>query len=327
MQTEDLESLRCFPGDTRPAEWMTIPRFAATEGRRLLAERRKPTDVESWRADSIKLRTTLVDRVLGGYPKGPKGVLEEPGAGGQPRVISYQPEPGIWLTANTFSGPKAEPGSLAIVLDFDGARQAAQSDIARSLQDDGWKVMTVDLRATGALAWPRDKVGAAPDHNTAQWGLWIGRPLLGQWSLDVSRLLDAVNILDGKLPGRIAVVGRGPAGIVALTAAAADVRITHVAAVHSLASYVSDTPYKNQRLGLMAPGMLRETGDIAHLAALCLPRRVVIAGGVLGNGTALTTDELRRAFDYTAEVDALLRSRALRLLDAADVRSVAEALR
>ena len=48
----------------------------------------------------------------------------------------------------------------------------------------------------------------------------------------------------------------------------------------SLASYVTDAPYKSQRLGLMAPGILREVGDIAHLAALCLPRRVVIAGGV-----------------------------------------------
>ena len=49
-----------------------------------------------------------------------------------------------------------------------------------------------DLRATGALAWPRDKIGGAPDHNTAQWGLWIGRPLLGQWALDVRRLLEFV---------------------------------------------------------------------------------------------------------------------------------------
>src|SRR6185369_591006 len=143
----------------------------------------------------------------------------------------------------------------------------------KSLEDDGWSVLTMDLRATGALAWPSDKIGAAPDHNTAQCGLWIGRPLLGQWALDARRLLDAVKQLDGKLPDRIAVVGQGPAGIVALTAAALDSRITHVVALDSLASYVTDTPYKNQRLGLMAPGILREVGDVAHLAALCLPRR------------------------------------------------------
>ena len=29
MKTEDPEALRCFPGDTRPAGWVTIPKFAA----------------------------------------------------------------------------------------------------------------------------------------------------------------------------------------------------------------------------------------------------------------------------------------------------------
>src|SRR5205085_1626329 len=145
-------------------------------------------------------------------------------------------------------GLLGKQGSLAIVLDLDGEEKAAQSKMAKALQQDGWDVRTVDLRATGALAWPSDKIGGAPDHNTAQWGLWIGRPLLGQWTLDVRRVLDAVQKVDGKLPGRIAVVGQGPAGIVALSAAAVDARITHVVAMDSLASYVTDAPYKNQRL-------------------------------------------------------------------------------
>src|SRR5205823_8988906 len=105
---------------------------------------------------------------------------------------------------------------LAIVLEFDGAEKAAQSRLAKALQENGWSVLTMDLRATGALAWPADKIGGAPDHNTAQWGLWIGRPLLGQWILDVRRALDAVQKVDGVLPDRIAVVGQGAAGIVAL---------------------------------------------------------------------------------------------------------------
>ena len=42
--------------------------------------------------------------------------------------------------------------------------------------------------------------------------------------------------VDGKLPERIAVVGQGSAGTVALAAAAVDPRITHVVAVDSLAA-------------------------------------------------------------------------------------------
>ena len=145
---------------------------------------------------------------------------------GNPLVMTYQPERGIELKATTLAGRNARNGALAVVLDLDGAEKAAESGLAKSLQQDGWKVMTVDLRATGELAAPDDKIRGVPDHNTAQWGLWIGRPLLGQWTVDLRRLLDAVQIVDGKLPERIAVVGHGPAGIVALTAAAADSRIT-----------------------------------------------------------------------------------------------------
>jgi hypothetical protein len=186
----------------------------------------------------------------------------------------------------------------------------------------------VDLRATGALAWPGDKIGAAPDHNTAQWGLWIGRPLLGQWAVDVRRLLDAVQKLEGKLPDRVALIGHGPAGTVALTAAAVDSRITHVVALDSLASYVTDAPYKNQRLGVIVPGMLRDVGDIAHLAALCLPRRVIFAGGVLGDGTKLSAEDLRKRLAPAAQVADLLKAdSSLQLMASDNIDLVVKALR
>ena len=37
----------------------------------------------------------------------------------------------------------------------------------------------------------------------------------------------------------------------------------------------------------MAPGIVRDVGDVADLAALIAPRRVVIAGGVGGDGKPL----------------------------------------
>lgn len=325
MKTEDPEGLRCYPGDTRPAEWMTIPKFAAAEGKRLLAARKIPKDADEWRAESARMRRTLLEKVLGGDPK---GAIEEPVAEGKPATISFQSEPGIRLKATPRSGLMAMEAPLAIVLDLEGEQKAAESKIGKGLQEAGWNVRTMDLRATGALAWPGDRIGGAPDHRTAQWGLWLGRPLLGQWTLDVRRLLDAVQRVHGKLPDRIAVVGQGPAGIVALTAAAVDSRITHVVALDSLASYVTDAPYKNQRMGLMAPGMLREVGDIAHLAALCLPRRVVFAGGVLGDGTKLSAEELRKTFEPAAQVGRLLKADgALQPMGSDDTDRILKALR
>src|SRR5262249_36143908 len=153
-----------------------------------------------------------------------------------------------------------------------------------------WSVVTLELRATGKQALPNERVGRAPDHNSAEWGLWVGRPLLGQWTFDVRRFVDFFEQAHRRLPPEVAVIGEGPAGLVALCAAATDTRITKVAAVNTLASYVTEEPYVGQRLGVMAPGMLRDVGDVAHIAALVAPRRVVIAGGVAGNGKPLTAE-------------------------------------
>src|SRR5262249_59818211 len=63
LKAEDPEALRCFPGDTRPAGWVTIPKFAAREGRRLLAIRR-PIDAQAW-SDAAKERRLALAKSLG----------------------------------------------------------------------------------------------------------------------------------------------------------------------------------------------------------------------------------------------------------------------
>ena len=97
-------------------------------------------------------------------------------------------------------------------------------------------------------------------------------------------------------------VGNGTAGPVALCMAALDEWITHAVTINSLASYVTDEPYRNQRLGLMVPGILRDVGDIPHIAALIAPRKVTIVGGVTGGGQAIHGDDLIKQFRATQEV-------------------------
>ncbi len=318
FKTEDPEEIRCFPNDSRPSDWMTIPRFAAAEGRKLLAGRKAPASAEAWRAEAKERRRAL-ERVLGGFPERTP-ILEWEA---MQRSVTFEPEPGLTLTAHREQGLGDD---LAILLDLDGEEKIADSPLAKELRRAGWSTLTLDLRATGKLARPGDAVGKAPDHNTAEWSLWIGRPLLGQWTWDVRRLLDALTVADRKLPKQVAVLGRGPAGLVALCAAAVDPRITQVATIDTLASYVTDVPYQGQRLGILAPGILREVGDVAHLAALAAPRRVVIAGGVSGGGMALTAEQRRETFGFAAAVwQRLDAAEALRLIDSGD--AVVQALK
>src|SRR5262249_13992150 len=142
------------------------------------------------------------------------------------------PEPGIRLEgARVFSLPKSP---IVIHLNLLGRteeqhfRYPDEKEFILTAREAGWETMHMDLRATGYLAPAPDRVGRAPDHNSAEWGLWIGRPLLGQWVYDVRRMIDT---LPGAGNRDFILIGEGPAGLVALCAAATDRRITKVAAV------------------------------------------------------------------------------------------------
>jgi dienelactone hydrolase len=288
--TEKPEDLRCYPGDTRPKDWLTIPKFAAGEGKKLLAA--KP---DAW--DAALVRTKLVEQVLGGFPDVKAASKWKEGF---EDITMYDlfPESGLKTDMMVRFDPKAKRGDrpVAVFLTMEGDRMK-RWELEKAAVLAGWTTITYTLRATGDFAPKTDKVGRAPDHNTAEWGLWAGRPLLGQWTFEVRQ---ALNLWIGEgaenQKADVLVIGEGPAGLVALCAAATDGRVTKVAAVNTLASFVSDEPYVNQRLGVMAPGILRDVGDVAHLAALCSPKQVLIAGGVSGVGKPLTAEQLKEMY-------------------------------
>lgn len=308
IKTEEPESLRCFPGDSRPNDYMTIPRFAAVEARKLLENRKTPDDAGLWKTDRDRVRTSL-ESALGGTPKSvPLNLKVEAAADGKSQRLSFDSESGITLDLRLDANKL--PTQVAVLIDVDqGSEKTFAGDIAKQLRGKGWTIAVPELRATGRFALPSDKIGHAPDHNTAEWSLWIGRPLLGQWTVDVRRTLDALTEHNGgSLPKHVSVIGIGSAGVVSLCAAALDERITHAGAINALSSYVTAEPYRNQRLGLMAPGILRDVGDIAQIAALIAPRPLTITGGVRGNGQEILGDDLSREFGFTRKVFTLLNA-------------------
>lgn len=299
IKTEAVETLRCFPGDSRPDTFITIPKFAAAEARNILARRPIPNHGQQWAADEMLMRESL-PRVLGGFPKRTplEAKITETDLGSE---IAYSPEPGIRITA-LHQPVDSKTRKLAVLLDLDQGRKAATGPLGKELIQSGWDLTTVDLRATGSTAQKGDVIGRAPDHNTAEWSMWVGRPLLGQWVWDVRRLLDALYEHAGGVPKETAVIGVGPASLVALSVAALDSRITRAATVGGLATYVTDAPYEKQRLGIMVPGILRDIGDIPQLAALVAPRRLIITGGVDGVGNKLTQDQMMANYAWTKSI-------------------------
>jgi dienelactone hydrolase len=328
MDMEEPETLRCFPGESRADDWMTIPKFAAREGRKLSRAIRVPTSAATWREIADSLKGRLDQDVLRGTETKPR----PPGKSAFPKrptfdvppaeTFAFKAEPGIRLTATQTVGKAPQRAGTVIVLSLEGEAKPAANEMAMAVHQSGRTVVSLSLRATGAHAYPRDKIGRAPDHNTAEWSLWLGRPLLGQWVLDLRAALNAIEA-DAGLPRELTVVGVGPAGVVALCASALDSRIQQVVTVGSLASYVSDAPYENQRLGIMAPGIVRYVGDIQHLAALIAPRKLVIVGGVNGAGQTLGEAALKQQFDFTQRVysleQAAIQLTVLPSIDVADI--------
>lgn len=295
FKTEDPEALRCYPGTTRPDNFMTLPKFAAKEAKQLLA-----ADMRS----AVEKRKALA-KVLGDDLK-PAGVdLIIPGDG----ILRNITLPDTAIRVRVEANHRTSDKPLLILLSYSTEKQ----ELFDALKATNMTVARLDLRTTGNTIVARDSIGRAPDHNSAEWSLWLGRPLLGQWTHDVKRLLDYLEVKkdpkEKKLPNEVIVIGEGPAGLVALCAAATDNRITKVAAVGSLASFVTDEPYVGQRLGVMAPGILRDVGDVAHIAALATPKRVVIAGGVSGGGKALTEAQLREVYKPATVAWELLKAK------------------
>jgi dienelactone hydrolase len=306
-EVEKPEDLSCFADQPRPKTFLFPPSFAAHEAERVLkkAHPRTPDHKEEWEAVAVHMRDRLRKDVLGEFPKLPKpeaapGAAEAKSKNTTPLILypeselpvpfllKFRTKPDPWLPA-------------CLVLHLDGKTEALKQPLTQTLFDNRWAIVVPDLRGTGETKPMSAAIADAPDHNIAEHGLWLGRPLLGQWLFDVLALVDWMAAQPTLERDRFAVVGFGPAGVIALCAAGIfEDRINSVAAVDSLTSYVTDQAYApGTPMGLLAPGMLK-VGDIPHLAALSAPRKLIIAGGMSPQGKKLTDKELKEVYAYTS---------------------------
>ncbi len=301
MNLEPPETLRCFPGKTRPDNWVTIPEFAYRQGKKIVDQMAVPATKKEWRSIAAIRRKSLNDVLGATKPLKQLNISTNNKSKTETEeVITFETEPGIVLSMRRFRSQTPGKRESVVLLNLEQQIPPAMDQLKEKLLESGFNVVIPTLRATGNLAWKRDKIGRAPDHNTAEWSLWLGRPLLGQWVLDVRTVL---SVLESKTAAdeKITLVGYGSAGVVAICAAGVDARVRSVVTVGSLSSYLTESPYENQRLGIIAPGILRDAGDIPHLAALVAPRRLVITAGIDGQGKPLSTIKLQKQFEQTSK--------------------------
>jgi dienelactone hydrolase len=314
-EVEKPEDLSCFADQPRPKTFLFPPSFAAREAERVLkkAHPRTPDHKEEWEAVATHLRTQLAAKVLGANPEPPKPKITQgtpdtkDGMTTTPVVLYPEADLPVPFLVQYKSRP--DPRNPAcLLLHLEGKAEALKQPLAARILERGWSIVAPDLRATGETKPANAGIAGAPDHNVAEHGLWLGRPLLGQWlQYDIPSLLDWIADQTTLDKERLAIVGFGHAGVVALLAAGLfDHRVAALATVDSLVSYVTDQAYATGTpMGLLAPGILK-LGDIPHLAALSAPRKLVIAGGVSPQGKKLTEKELKEAYGYTSAMYKIL---------------------
>ncbi len=343
VHLEAIDSLRCYPdARSRPRTIVTIPEFAHDEGMKRLARLPKaPDHKEHWNAEAQRLRSELERGVLGGFPR--RGSLAVKSVGGH-ESPSYRitTEGGIESTGDAIvpAGTRGRKGTVVIAMPASRIQPTSSrslTELARPWHDSGFATLTVaDSRCT-----PRDVTNVAPvagvaDHNPAEWGLWVNRPLLGQWTWDLIRWLDfldeqAGNVADGGKgawkPARpYVLLGLGAMSVPALLAGGLDRRVRSVVCEGCLVSYVGvdRKPWSGHPMGLMAPNIL-ELGDISHFAALLAPRPFVLSSAVEPDGQPADLARIRQAFGFTERIYRLLGAGdRLKLGERADMRVFVE---
>ncbi|MEE3373164.1 MAG: alpha/beta hydrolase family protein [Planctomycetota bacterium] len=293
LQTEDPQALRCWPERARPRTFVTLPQFAGRLARNITMRNQPPVDISHWETERLWRREGFGRVFAESTPLPETTVSGAPVEAGKHQVVS---EPGISVAFERRL-PSGVPRKRLLLLDLDrdagGTSSLIETALAQRIE-----VVTVNLRATLQSAPPEDRIGQAVDHNSAQWGLWVGRPLLTQWVRDVRSVL---NVLPQDQLA-VGLAGVGSAGMVALCSAVADRRIGEVVLLDSPLTMVTDDPLPEGRVGILVPGMLGKIGDVPQLIALCSPRRILVAGGRSGAGTALAPPAQEALTAYPRQV-------------------------
>ncbi len=303
---EKPEDLACYPDpNNRPKGFLTPPLFAGKVGRELVAKSDKlaPTHPEMWEATANGMRDAL-KAALGELPVAGKltpgvairGATSSTGDGS----IAVERDFQVPCTFNYALVREYKSGSLLLSTGEESGPEL-KVPLAKLFPKSSYR-LTVQLRGTGSQQFKGGAIAGAPDHHVAEHSIWIGRPLLSQWTVDALASLKALRTEVGDQKPLV-LVGTGATAAVAICAAGLsnDPHLVTVL-VDPLTTWVTDTPYApGTSMSILAPGILK-VGDIPHLAGLIAPKRLVIAGGVSPQGKKLSQKELEEAFHFTKQV-------------------------
>jgi pimeloyl-ACP methyl ester carboxylesterase len=225
------------------------------------------------------------------------GVIQRDGY--QIEKIALLTAPGITVPALVFL-PEGGPARKPAVLYVDGAGKGAQSgeggDI-EALARSGHVVLAPDPRGIGESAPTSASGGYRPVWQMLQRALLVDRTIVG---LQVEDLLAVFEYLAGRDdvdPDRVAVLGRGAGGILALSLAALEPGVEKVALEETVLSYMEivRARYHEDLVASFVPGVLKDF-DLPDLAAAIAPRPLWLVDPVTPTHALVSVERARAEY-------------------------------
>jgi len=236
--------------------------------------------------------------------------------------LLLETEPGISVPTRVIHRKGLEGKSPAVVYLRDRAGEGDRPALFVSLAEQGQVVAVADVRGFGETWAPRDVREETPDYfhprdgkdaDLAYAAFFLGRPLLGMRVLDALGVVRYLRTRSDVDPKRVAVVGRGWAGLAALFAASFDSDISSVAVEAIPVSYgaLAQSELYQQPAFFLLPGVLQDF-DLPEVFAALAPRPLLVLNPEDPLTRKMIEQEARAAFEpVRASYDAAKASPAL----------------
>ncbi len=216
-------------------------------------------------------------------------------------LLEVPSDPSVWLPAFLLTGEKT-PASKPVLLVLDDRehdRLWFSPEVDQILAEDTPVICSAEIRGVGALT-PEFSPGAADyevwhqqEENYAWGSLALGKPLVGQRVTDILALVSALRAYPATSDRGIYVAALGALTVPALFAGALEPNIKGLYLARGLVSFqnlaqieVPQYPFANY-----LPGVLNHT-DLPELAASIAPRKIVLAGTIDAEGSAIEANTL-----------------------------------
>lgn len=224
-------------------------------------------------------------------------------------VLEIPSDPAVWLPAFLLIGDKTPPTKpVLLVLDeTEHDRLWFAPEVDQILAEDTPVICTAEVRGVGALI-PEFGRGAADyenwhqhEENYAWSSLALGKPLVAQRVTDILALVTALHAHPVSAGRQVYVAALGKLTVPALFAAVLEPEIKGLYLVRSLASFQSlvQTEVPNYPFANYVPGLLNHT-DLPELAAAIAPRKIVLAGTINAEGSAVDSNAVRTMYGSAA---------------------------